>query len=48
MADENRARYGRSLAERQAEASQAARLKSGLDGHKLEEPRPRRPDPIDE
>lgn len=39
VADENRARHGRSAAERRREDDEAARLKAGLDGHKREKPR---------
>ncbi len=40
VADVNRARHGRSAAERRAETGEAARQKAGLDGHKLERVRP--------
>ena len=39
-ADVNRVRHGRSAAERRAEESEAARLKSGLDRHRRDKPRP--------
>ena len=42
VADQNRARHGRSTVERRAEESEAARLRAGLDGHLIEKPRSRR------
>ena len=44
VADQNRARHGRSNAERRAQDNEAARLKAGLDGHKRDEPPPRSDD----
>ncbi len=38
-ADVNRARHGRSAAERRAESAEAERLEAGLDGHRLDRPR---------